>query len=170
MRLAATLALLCVTLCTGCEVEQPENFQTVEAFEVPLPTATERDEFLALLRREAEASGYHLDSAGAKELAALSEVSPMTINANIWDGKDDEQSIATIMDSDQHLGDAWIMFAKTENPERAKRFRASVMPKISKRWPATRSLPVVEGGIPNRVHLERTNEGYKVRPGYDPKS
>lgn len=80
--------------CSACEgARQPDSIRTVAAFEVPLPTAAERVEFLALLRREAEAKGYHLDAGTEEELQSLSDVSPMTLHAGVWRGKDDEENV-----------------------------------------------------------------------------
>lgn len=155
-----------VLACSACGVaEQPDSIRTVAAYEVPLPTASERDEFLAPLRQEAEAHGFHVDASNPEELRHLSEVSPMTINAAVWRGKDDDEAVASVMDQEDHLGQAWIMFSKGEYPERVARFRDSVMRKVIQRWPATASLPVVpSGGIPNRYQLERTSDGYKLKP------
>ncbi len=160
----AALALLLT--CSACGVApQLESARTVAAFEVPLPTASEREEFLALLRHEAEAEGFHVDASNAEELEFLSEITPMTIHAAVWRGENDEESVASIMDQQDHLGRAWIMFAQGEEPERVARFREKIMRRIRRRWPGTLSLPIIPtGAIPNPYQLRRTDEGYKLRP------
>lgn len=159
-------AILILLLATGCGVTpQPESSRTVAAYEVPLPTASERGEFLSLLRQEAEAEGFHVDASDTDELRQLSEVSPMTIHAAVWRGKDDDEAVASIMDQHDHLGEAWIMFSKGEQPERVARFRDRVMRKVIQRWPETASLPIMPtGAIPNRYQMERTDDGYKLNP------
>ncbi|HWL94921.1 MAG TPA: hypothetical protein VNT79_15485 [Phycisphaerae bacterium] len=165
MRAALALLLAC-SACSSCGVEpQPESARTVAAFEVPLPAAAEREEFLALLRQEAESDGFHVDAANSDELQQLSRLTPMTIHATVWRGEDDEERVATIIDQEDHLGRAWIMFAKGEQPERVARFRERAMRRIRQRWPATLSLPIMPtGAIPNPYQLQRTGEGYKLRP------
>ena len=162
----AALAILLV--CSGCGVApQPESNRTVAAFEIPLSTEGERHEMLALLSQEAAAYGYHVDASNAEELKQLSEVSPMTIHAAVWRGKNDEESIASIMDHEDHLGRAWLTFAKGQRPERSAEFREKVMQRIKRRWPKTLSLPIMpSGGIPNPYQLRRTDDGYKLNPEY----
>ena len=157
-----------VLILTGCGVaHQPESARTTAAFEVPLPSAREREEFLALVSQEAQATGFHLDASNAEELQQLSAVSPMTIHAAVWRGEDDEESVASIMDQRDHLGRAWIMFAQGEEPERVARFRDRLMRRVRERWPETLSLPIMPtGSIPNPYQLRRTDGGYELRPEF----
>ncbi len=162
--------------CTACgTAPQPESRRTVAAFEVPLHDAAERDAFLALLRHEAEASGFHLDAATPEELRILSEISPITLNATIWRGKADNEIVASAMDYRDNLGRIWISFAKGEDPERFARFRQHLMRSVARRWPGTLSLPIMPtGAIPLPADLIRTPSGYVVNPAerlrYDPPS
>ena len=122
---------------------------------------------MSLLSQEAKAEGFHVDSASADELKQLSEVSPITINAAVWRGKDDDEAVASVMDGADHLGLAWLTFSESEEPERTARFREKAMRRIMLRWPATLSLPIMPtGSIPNPYQLQRTNEGYKLRPEF----
>ena len=74
------------------------------AFEVPVLTKSDRDELVALLRKYAEAEGFHVDAATDEENKQLSEVSPITINATVWRGKNDDEPIASVMDGADHVG------------------------------------------------------------------
>ena len=61
-RIIAALSIL----CAGCVAkEQPEWAKTVAAYEVPLPTEEEKGKFLALLKVQARAGGFHVDAAKA---------------------------------------------------------------------------------------------------------
>jgi hypothetical protein len=49
----------------GCGVApQPESIKTVAAFEVPLESEADREQFLSVLRTAAEAEGMHVDAEG----------------------------------------------------------------------------------------------------------
>ena len=117
-----------------------------------------------MLRQQAKIQGFHLDAATADELKRQSELSPLTINATVWRGKDDEEPIASIMDGSDHLGLAWLTFSKTIEPERAAHFRDSVVPMIMHRWPSTQALPIMPtGAIPLHGDLVLTKDGYRVK-------
>jgi hypothetical protein len=168
MRRITTALLLA---CTACGVvSQPDSIRIVAAFEVPLPTPVEREAFLTLLRREAEVHGFHVDAATKGELQSLSEVSPMTMNAAIWRGKNDDESVAAAMDFRDHLGRIWITFDKGEDPPRFAKFREGLMRKVVRRWPQTLSLPIMPtGAIPLASDLVRTPSGYAVNPSAEGK-
>lgn len=161
-RLIASLALI----CTGCGVaEQPKSVKTVAAYEVPLPTAADKSRFVELLRQEAEAEGFHVDAATPQELKVLSEVSPITFHASVWRGENDEELIAFAMDYKDRIGRVWIGFALGQNPDRSKRFRERLVPKMKTTWPDAASLPIMpNGGIPLTEDLVRTPSGYVVNP------
>ena len=155
--------------CAGCGVApQPESSKTVGAYEVPLHNEQDRREFLALVDREAQAEGMHLDAASTEELEQTAQAMPlaaMTMRAAVWRGPEDEDSEATIMDQHDHLGLVWVMFSKGENPSLAARFRQRVMNKIMGRWPETQTLPIMPtGAIPLHRDLQRTPNGYLVEP------
>jgi hypothetical protein len=162
--------ILAISLgCAGCvPAPQPEGGKTVAAYEVPLQTEQERRVFLALVSREAQAEGMHLDSARPVELQQLSRVMPeasMTVHATVWRGDNDDDSEAVIMDQNGHLGLVWIMFSQGENPTAATRFRQQVMSTIMERWPDTQTLPIMPtGAIPLHRDLRRTPNGYRVEP------
>ncbi|HKX80347.1 MAG TPA: hypothetical protein VJM34_17685 [Novosphingobium sp.] len=151
---------------SGCGVaHQPESARTVAAFEVPLPSAAERSEFLALLSSEAKAEGLHLDASTPEELQQLSDVTPMTIHAAVWRGDNDEESLASVMDLPNNLGRAWLSFSKGEDPKLATRFRERAMRKVLARWPTTQALPIMPtGAIPLPADLLLTEQGYRVKP------
>lgn len=159
-RLLPLLALFCF----GCVAEQPESARTVVAFEVPLPTSTDKQDFLEVLREVAEGRGYHVDAWSDGELRRNSEVSPITFNSSVWRGND-EESMASAMDSSDRLGRVWISFPKGEDPQRSTDFRDALVSKIQERWPDTASLPIMpNGAIPLPNDLVRTPSGYEVKP------
>jgi hypothetical protein len=158
------VVLCLVLLCAGCVAEQPESARTVAAFEVPLPTQSDKSDFLALLRKEAAENGYHVDAASEGELAQMSQTSPITFSAAIWRGNDDE-AIASAMDFQDHIGRVWLTFSLGKNPETVRRFQEAVVPQIVQRWPGTASLPIMpNGGIPLTSDLVRAPSGYEVNP------
>lgn len=161
-RLITGLSLLCVA-CGA--VEKPEWAETVAAYEVPLPTASDKSRFLNLLTKEAESHGYHVDSATPHELKGRSEISPMTFSASVWRGENDEESMVSAMDFQDRIGRVWIAFPRGQVPHRSTRFRESLVPKIKSGWRDTASLPIMpNGAIPLTADLIRTPSGYVVNP------
>ncbi len=160
--------LLAIFVVAGCVEPQPESAKTVAAFEIPLPSESDRSEFLSVLRQAAEVEGLHVDSDNERELQEIAEVIPqaeMTIHAAVWRGANDDELIASVMDQYGHLGRVWIMFSKGEDPPLAGRFREQVMRETIARWPDTLSLPIMpSGAIPLHADLVRTPSGYIVDP------
>lgn len=146
---------------------QPESVKTVAAFEVPLPSQVDRDQFLSVLRAAAEARGMHVDAASNSSLEMMSRGVPataMTLNAAVWRGTKDSEPIASAMDQG-HAGEVWIMFFKGKDPSLASGFRESAMREILSRWPDTLSLPIMHSRtIPLRSDLIRTDNGYILNP------
>jgi len=157
--------LLLVLICSACGVApEPKSARTVAAYEVPLSSTSDRAELVALLREEAEREGFHVDAATADELKQLSQVSPITINAAVWRGKNDDESVASAMDGPDHLGLAWLAFTLSEEPEQTARFRERVMGRIMSRWPNTHALPIMPtGAIPLPSDLVLSKNGYLVK-------
>jgi len=151
--------------CSACGVDpQPESARTVAAFEVPVSTKSDRDALVALLRQYAEPEGFHVDAATDEENKQLSDVSPITINATVWRGKNDDEAIASVMDGPHHIGLGWLTFSTSEEPERTARFRNNVMKQIMVRWPKTAALPIMPtGAIPLPDDLLLTKDGYRVK-------
>jgi hypothetical protein len=149
---------------------QPKSARTVAAYEVPLSTASDRDALVALLRQDAEAEAFHVDAATPDELKQMSEVSPITINATVWRGKNDDEAIASVMDFADHLGLAWLTFSESDEPGRTAKLRDSVMRHITERWPNTQALPIMPtGAIPLHDDLLLTKDGYRVKRQAAPK-
>ena len=162
LRVVVSLSLLCAA-CGA--VEQPKSAKTVAAYEVTLPTASDKRRFLALLTQKAEAAGFHVDAATDDQLKATSEVSPQTFNATVWRGSDDEEPIASAMDFQDHLGRVWISFSLGEDPARSRQFREELIPAIKDTWPDMASLPIMpNGAIPLADDLVRAPRGYIVKP------
>lgn len=160
------LALALLVFCSACGVaDQPESARTVAAFEVPLPTAQERDAFLEILGRAAVAEGLHVDAATEAELEELRDIAPMTINAGVWRGEDDDEIMADALDLPGNNGRAWLTYSRGEDEALARRFRERSLRAIFERWPATRRLPILpNGGLPLPEDLRWTAEGYRVDP------
>jgi hypothetical protein len=158
-------ALVLMLACSGCGVApQPKSARTTAAYEVPVFTKTDRDALISVLREYAEPEGFHVDAATDEENKQLSDVSPITINATVWRGKNDDEPIASVMDGPDHVGLGWLSFSKGDEPERTARFRDGVMKAIKLRWPRTEALPIMPtGAIPLRGDLVLTKSGYRVR-------
>ena len=153
----------------GCTPSaQPESARTVAAYEVPLQSEADRNQFLAVLRSAAQAEGMHVDSASSQELEREAKVSSefeMTVKVAVWRGTNDDEAIASAMDQHDHLGQVWIAFSKGKDPVLTKRFRERAMHEIMFYWPSTLSLPIMPtGAIPLRRDLIRKPHGYVVNP------
>lgn len=159
------IVLALLAICSSCaSANQPESARTVAAFEISLPTPADKLAFLSIVREEASRVGYHLDAATPDQLRQLSDVSPITMNAAVWRGNDDE-AVASAMDGADHLGFVWFSFSKGTQPERVAAFRDRVMRRVSSRWSQTVRLPIMPtGAIPLRQDLVRTPSGYEVNP------
>lgn len=160
------LPILLLLVLAGCGVtKQPKSAKTVAAYEIPLPTTADKNRFLELLSRNARADGFHVDAATPEELKAQSDVSPITLNATVWRGANDEEPIASAMDFKDHIGRVWLSFSLGEDPGRSSDFRSKLMLQIEKIWPGTMSLPIMpNGAIPLTNDLRRTPSGYVVKP------
>jgi hypothetical protein len=166
MRRIVSVALCAVII--GCGVAQPESARTVAAFEVPLWSEADRNQFLSVLRAAAEAEGMHVDADSKQEFEERARAIPeaeMTLHATVWRGSTDHEAVALAMDQRDHLGQVWIMFSRGEDPTPANRFRERAMRVIVLRWPDTLSLPIMRtGAIPLHRDLIRTPSGYIVNP------
>ena len=110
----------------------------------------------------------HVDAATQEELERNARVSPkfrMTMSAAIWRGTSDDESIASVMDQPDHLGQVWISFSRGESPALSSRFREATMREVMRNWPETLSLPIMPtGAIPLHRDLIKTPKGYVVNP------
>jgi hypothetical protein len=164
--------IVSLTICAsliGCgPAAQPESAKTVAAFEVPLSSEADRDQFMALLRATAAPEGMQVDAESSEDLNAEAKASPnfaMTLKAAVWLGSNDDEVVASAMDRFDHLGRVWIMFSRGKDPMLASRFRENAMREIMLRWPGTLSLPIMPtGAIPLVQDLVRTPNGYVVNP------
>ena len=159
------ITVVILLACSACGVApQPNSARTVAAFEVPVFTKSDRDWLVALLRQYAEPEGFHVDADTDEDNKQLSEVSPITINATVWRGKNDDEPVASVMDGADHIGLGWLTFSKSEDPEHTARFRDNVMKQIKVRWPKTAALPIMPtGAIPLHDDLTLTKDGYRVK-------
>jgi hypothetical protein len=172
MSRASICRLLFATICAailGCGVApQPESIKTVAAFEVPLQSKADREQFLSVLRAAAEVEGMHVDSERDADLENDAKASPnfkMTMKAAVWRGSSDEEAVASAMDQFDHLGQVWLMFSRGKDPATVARFRERAMHEVMLHWPNTLSLPIMPtGAIPLYRDLIRTPTGYVVNP------
>jgi hypothetical protein len=111
--------LICMVIA-GCGVAtQPESARTVAAFEVPLPSEADRNEFLSVLRAAAEVEGMHVDAASKAELEREANVSPnfkMTMKAAVWRGSNDDEGVASAMDLITGAG-VWAFMANIHDQQ-----------------------------------------------------
>jgi len=166
--LRAVLVAICAVIAGCGEARQPESAKTVAAFEVPLPSEADRDQFVLVLRAAAQVEGMHVDAASKEELEGEAKVGPnfkMTMNATVWRGPNDDEAVASAMDHFDHLGQVWLTFSRSKDPAIAVRFRERAMHEILLHWPATLALPIMPtGAIPLHRDLVRTPAGYIVKP------
>jgi hypothetical protein len=95
------LATICAVILGGGMAPQPESIKTVAAFEIPLQSKADREQFLRVLRAAAEVEGMHVDAERDTDLESDAKVSPnfkMTIKAAVWRGSNDEEAVASTMD------------------------------------------------------------------------
>jgi hypothetical protein len=120
------LATICAVILSCGVAPQPESIKTVVAFEVPLQSKADREQFLSVLRAAAEVEGMHVDAERDADLESDAKVSPnfkMTMKAAVWRGSNDEEAVASAMDQFDHLGQVWLMFSKGKDPAAMARFR-----------------------------------------------
>ena len=168
--LCSVIALsLCVTIVECGVAAQPESLKTVAAFDVPIHSEAERDEFVEVLRAAAkEEVGLQVDATSLEELASLAKVDPntaRTVSAGVWRGSNDQEPIADAMDWPDHPGEVWITFARGQDIALSNRFREHLMRRIQQRWPGTLPLPIIESrSIPLFRDLVKTPTGYVLNP------
>ena len=155
----------CLLLLASCSVPQAESMRAVAAYDILLPMEEEKAAFLDLLESVAETHGYHVDAATPSELERISLSYPISINASIWRGEDDEEKIATILSAPDAVDHIWIIFPKGENPELSTNFRNTLVARIEEVWPQTTSLPIAPtGAIPHLRDMVLTPAGYEIKP------
>lgn len=167
MRLAVLVAMC--TAILGCVAERhPDSGTTVAAFEVALHSERDRREFLSVLKAAAEAEGMHVNFVEAEELereAKVNRAFSKTVNAAVWSGSHDDETVASAMDQFDHLGRIWLLFSRGTVPVTATQFRKRAMHEIMLHWPDTLALPIMPTGtIPLSADLMRTPTGYIVKP------
>ena len=160
IRRVVLVTIFAVFAGCGVAAPQPESAKTVAAFEVPLPSEADRDQFLSVLRAAAQVDGMHVDAASRQELEGEAKVSrnfEMTMNATVWRGSNDDEAVASAMDQFDHLGQVWLTFSRGKDPAISARFRERAMHEIMLHWPSTLSLPIMPtGAIPLHRDLIRT--------------
>lgn len=164
-RLAVGIFSLSLLACTPNQ----EAANWVEAVEIPLDVATEREELVGLLSGEAgQHSGLHVDDVSLRSERYYADSDILepnqlpTLSITVWRGEDDDQLVATVSDL-FHRGRVWATFNRGENPAQETPFREAAIELIRKRWPETKSLPILAGGLPHPRDLVLTGDGYQIR-------
>jgi hypothetical protein len=163
-------ALPLVAACAACgPVDQPASLRTVAAVEIPIETAADRNDLVAILRRGAAADGgLHVDDVSDRWRSFEAEANMAapeqrgTIFVAVWRGANDDEPEADA-DDDRHPGRTWLTFAQGSDPARSARFRQEVLADVARRWPDRRLLPVLpSGGLALSEDLRLTGTGYKI--------
>ncbi|CAN7292870.1 hypothetical protein LJR164_001485 [Phenylobacterium sp. LjRoot164] len=151
-----------------------ESSRVVAVVEVPLRSATDRADLLAMLHAHAREEGQHVDD-GSEEWGAFQQTleskdheasSPLnkTIYASVWRDRDDKDQEVSV-DDGGHQGRPWLMFFRGERPDLATGARLRLQAKIRARWPDAREVPVMpSGSLPSADDLVWTGEAYAVKP------
>jgi hypothetical protein len=161
--------LAIVAAFAACAPPDQESVRTVAAVEVPLRTAADRNELVAILRRHATAGdGLHVDDVTAEWIdfeAQMNTVAPSergSIFVGVWLGANNDELVADVGDSG-HRGRVWITFVKGQHPDIAAKFRATVITEVARTWPDAQPLPVLpSGGLALPADLRMTPAGYKI--------
>lgn len=171
---SAAILILVLAIVGFSGKPQPDSIKTVAAFEIPLPTEADGDEFLLVLRAAATSEGMQVDSESKGVLESESKNNPgfhATVKASVWRGPNNHEMIAKAFNQVDHMGQVWLMFYRGESPEMNAGFRERAMREIMQRWPGTLSLPITpSGGIPSRTDLIRTPTGYVFNPSVGTRS
>ncbi|MEB0284593.1 hypothetical protein, partial [Sphingomonas sp. 10B4] len=162
---SALIAGLLLPLGACGAARQSENTPAAAAVDVPLPTKHDRDDFILMLRESAAAHGFHVDAATPEEIQQSNSVSPITVNATVWRGKNDDEVVASAMDGIGHVGRVWLSFEKGSDQQTFSAFKADLWRHVRRRWPDALPLPIMPtGAIPLPNDLVRTPDGFKVKP------
>jgi hypothetical protein len=160
------IALALVQTCCA-PVPQPDSIRTVAAIEIPLATARDRRDLLALLRQQAAAHGLHVDDLSAQQRRNMEEL-PLpaalrgTLFVGVWRGANDDEMEAGADDMG-HPGRAWLNFARGTDPVRSTRVREAFLAALRRRWPGARPIPVTPaGGLPLAEDLRWMAQGYRI--------
>jgi hypothetical protein len=153
----------------ACSPDQ-DAARYVEAIEIPLDVATEREELADLLSAEARRHPrLHVDDVSVRyaryhqDIDLLEPHQRPTVSISVWRGEGDDELVATVGDV-FHRGRVWATFLRGEDPEQETPFREAAIELIRERWPNSKSLPILpSGGLPNEEHFVLTDEGYKLR-------
>src|SRR5690606_3632644 len=119
MRRRFAVGMLYLSLL-GCTPNQ-EAAQWVEALEIPMDVATERDELVSMLGDEARKhSGLHVDDVSVRSARYYADSDILepdqrpTLSVTVWRGRDDDQLVATVSDL-FHRGRVWATFNRGED-------------------------------------------------------
>jgi hypothetical protein len=140
--------------------EQPEWIETVAAYGIETSTANDRDEIVDILRRVAQSQGHHVDSATARELA---DVYRKTIHACAWKGKDDDETLACVMDFEERPGLVYLTFDKGSEAEVNTAYREALVAELTNRFgPLPRIPEMPNGALPLARDLQLVGNDYSV--------
>ena len=178
---AVAIPALVIAIPAGCAGvfliphPQPASAKQVAAVEVPLRTAVDHADLLAILRRNAREGGLHVDDgtdewiqfrrgAPSDDPPGARNVLTKTIYVGVYRGADDGDMEMDV-DDGGHQGRAWLTFFRGKRPELASRVRARILAEIRRRWPDARNVPVMpNGALPLADDLVWTGTSYAVNP------
>jgi len=168
MRRVSTLALL--ALACGCNgPSEAQSVKSVSIIEVPLRTAADHDDLIAIMRRMASANGMHVDDDSQKWADFQRSIPPnepvvtrATIYVGVWRGLRDDDFEVSVSDM-MHQGRAWVTFLHEGRADLPIQRREQVLSEIRRRWPNAQAVPVLpSGGEPLAEDLKLTSQGYKI--------
>jgi hypothetical protein len=81
MRLIVCIAVCLATVACSASTQR-KSARTVAAFEVPLPSEADREQFLGILRTAAAAEGMHVDVESKQDLENAARASPLLAMTN----------------------------------------------------------------------------------------
>jgi hypothetical protein len=167
MRRSLTIALF-LSVC-GCSRSASDNYKSVAVIEVPMRTAADQNDLIAIMRRMAAANGMHVDDDSQKWVEFQRSLPPKepvdtraTIYVGVWRGSTDDDFEASVSDM-MHPGRAWVSFIQGGRADLPADKRKQVLGEIKRRWPDARSVPVLPSGSePLAEDLRLTPDGYKI--------
>jgi hypothetical protein len=162
------LTMLALT-CACSRSAAADSFKSVEVVEVPMRTAADHNDLIAMMRTLAASHGMHVDDDSQKWADFQRSLPPKqpvdtraTIYVGVWRGSTDDDFEVSVSDM-MHLGRAWVTFLKGGHEDLPDKVRQEVTGEIKRRWPNSRSVPVLpSGGEPLAEDLRLTPDGYKI--------
>lgn len=140
------------------------SIRQVRAVEVPIRSATDREDLKNIMKRHGDKYGLHFVDTTASWQAAPPELRKTLYFALDRPVKQREEWEITAEDEGKGT-DPWIVFFYGVDPPRAKASRDLLVSALRERFPNLLDVPIMPtGALPLRQDLIRTQAGYEVRP------